>query len=41
MRLASMSVDPSWGVRRGMMRQSFTTCVDELRTVYCKSESLN
>ncbi|MCG3646520.1 DUF4113 domain-containing protein [Pseudomonas putida] len=36
MRLASVPVDPSWGMRREMMSQSFTTQVDELWTVYCK-----
>jgi len=36
MRLASVPVEPSWGIRRGMMSQSFTTRVDELWTVYCK-----
>lgn len=36
MRLASVPVDPSWGMRREMMSQSFTTRVDELWTVYCK-----
>lgn len=35
-RLASVPVDPSWGMRREMMSQSFTTRVDELWTVYCK-----
>lgn len=36
MRLASVPVDPSWGMRREMMSQSFTTRVDELWTVFCK-----
>jgi len=36
MRLASVPVEPSWGMRREMMSQSFTTRVDELWTVYCK-----
>jgi len=36
MRLASVPVDPSWGMRREMMSQSFTTRVDEIWTVYCK-----
>ncbi len=36
MRLASVPVDPSWGMRREMMSQSFMTRVDELWTVYCK-----
>lgn len=36
MRLSSVPVDPSWGMRREMMSQSFTTRVDELWTVYCK-----
>lgn len=36
MRLASVPVDPSWGMRREMMSQSFTTKMDELWTVYCK-----
>lgn len=36
MRLASVPVDPSWGMRREMMSQSFTTRIDELWTVYCK-----
>ncbi len=35
MRLASVPVDPSWGMRREMMSQSFTTRMDELWTVYC------
>ncbi|MNJ60896.1 DNA polymerase V subunit UmuC [compost metagenome] len=35
-RLASVPVDPSWGMRREMMSQSFTTNMDELWTVYCK-----
>ncbi|HGA2315708.1 TPA: DUF4113 domain-containing protein [Pseudomonas putida] len=30
MRLASVPLDPSWGIRRKMMSQSFTTRVDEL-----------
>lgn len=29
MRLASVPVDPSWGMRREMMSQSFTTRVDD------------
>jgi DNA polymerase V len=36
MRLASVPVDPSWGMRREMMSQSFTTKMNELWTVYCK-----
>ncbi|MGY3284358.1 hypothetical protein ACVW05_001949 [Pseudomonas fulva] len=36
MRLASVPADPSWGMRREMMSQSFTTRVDELWAVYCK-----
>lgn len=36
MRLASVPVDPSWGMRREMMSQSFTTRVYELWTVFCK-----
>jgi DNA polymerase V len=36
MRIASVPVDPSWGMRREMMSQSNTTRVDELWTVYCK-----
>lgn len=36
MRLASVPVDPSWGMRREMMSQSFTSRVDELWAVYCK-----
>lgn len=36
MRLASVPVDPSWGMRREMMSQSFTTKMDELWTVYYK-----
>ena len=36
MRLASVPVNPSWGMRREMMSQSFTTRVDELWTAYCK-----
>lgn len=36
MRLASVPVAPSWGMRREMMSQSFTTKMDELWTVYCK-----
>lgn len=36
MRLASVPVDPSWGMRRELMSQSFTTRVDELWKVYCK-----
>lgn len=36
MRLASVPMEPSWGMRREMMSQSFTTRVDELWTVYCK-----
>lgn len=35
-RLASVPVDPDWGMRREMMSQSFTTRVDQLWTVYCK-----
>jgi DNA polymerase V len=36
MRIASMPVDPDWGMRREMMSQSYTTRLDELWTVYCK-----
>lgn len=36
MRIASVPVDPAWGMRREMMSQSYTTRVDELWTVYCK-----
>ncbi len=36
MRLASVPVDPAWGMRREMMSQSFTTHIDQLWTVYCK-----
>lgn len=36
MRLARVPVDPSWGMRREMMSQSYTTKIDELWTVYCK-----
>ncbi len=36
LRLASVPVDPSWGMRREMMSQSFTTKMDELWTVFCK-----
>ncbi|PRN05317.1 DNA polymerase V subunit UmuC [Pseudomonas sp. LLC-1] len=36
MRLASVPVDSSWGMRREMMSQSYTTKMDELWTVYCK-----
>ncbi|MGO4802240.1 translesion error-prone DNA polymerase V subunit UmuC [Pseudomonas sp. W22_MBD1_FP4] len=36
MRLASVPIDPDWGMRREMMSQSFTTRVDQLWTVYCK-----
>ncbi len=36
MRLASVPVDPLWGMRREMMSQSFTTKMEELWTVYCK-----
>lgn len=36
MRIASVPVNPDWGMRREMMSQSFTTRVDELWTVYCK-----
>ncbi|MBF8660680.1 peptidase S24 [Pseudomonas putida] len=36
MRLASVSADPSWGMRRELMIQSYTTQVGELWTVYCK-----
>lgn len=36
MRLANVPVDPSWGMRREMMSQSFTTNMNELWTVYCK-----
>lgn len=36
MRLASVPVDPSWGIRWEMMTQSFTSRVDDLWTVYCK-----
>ena len=36
MRLASVPVDPAWGMRREIMSQSFTTRIDDLWTVYCK-----
>lgn len=36
LRLASVPVDPSWGMRRELMSQSFTTKMDELWTVFCK-----
>ncbi|ARN33726.1 hypothetical protein Q083_03512 [Pseudomonas aeruginosa M8A.4] len=36
MHLASVPVDPSWGMRREMMSQSYTTKMEELWTVYCK-----
>lgn len=36
MRLASVPVDPPWGMRREIMSQSFTTNMNELWTVYCK-----
>lgn len=36
MRLASVPVDPSWGMRREMMSQGFSTRIDELWTVYRK-----
>ena len=36
LRLASVPVNPDWGMRREMMSQSFTTRVDQLWTVYCK-----
>lgn len=36
LRLASVPIDPDWGMRREMMSQSFTTRVDQLWTVYCK-----
>lgn len=36
MRIASMPVDPDWGMRRDMMSQSYTTRLDQLWTVYCK-----
>lgn len=36
MRLASVPVDPTWGMRREMMSQSYTTKMSELWTVYCK-----
>lgn len=36
MRLASMPVDPSWGMRREMISQRFTTRIDDLWKVYCK-----
>ncbi|MDD2059105.1 DUF4113 domain-containing protein [Pseudomonas sp. GD03860] len=34
--LASVPFDPSWGMRRETMSQSFTTRVVEFWTVYCK-----
>lgn len=36
MHLASVPTNPDWGVRREMMSQSFTTCIDQLWTVYCR-----
>lgn len=36
MRLASVPVDPDWGMRREMMSRRFTTRVDQLWTVYCR-----
>lgn len=35
-RLASVPVDPDWGMRREMMSQSFTTRIDQLWTVPAK-----
>lgn len=35
-RLASVPVDPDWGMRREMMSQSFTTRIDQLWTVLAK-----
>lgn len=35
-RLASVSTDPDWGMRREMMSQSLTTRGDQLWTVYCR-----
>ena len=36
MRLASVPTDLDTGMRGEMMSQIFTTCVDQLWTVYCK-----
>ena len=36
LRLASVPINPNWGMRREMMSQSFTTRVDQLWTVYCR-----
>ncbi|WP_311133373.1 DUF4113 domain-containing protein [Pseudomonas putida] len=38
LRLASVLLDPAWGMRRKMMSQSYTTKMDELWTVYCKQQ---
>lgn len=35
-RLASVPVNPSWGMRREMMSQRFITRVDELWSGYCR-----
>ncbi|MDU8361052.1 DUF4113 domain-containing protein [Pseudomonas syringae group sp. J309-1] len=35
MRLASVPVDPPWGMQREMTSQSSTTKMEELWTVYC------
>lgn len=36
MRLASVPINPDWGMRREMMSQSFTTRLDQLWTVFSK-----
>jgi DNA polymerase V len=36
MRLASVPTDPDLCIRREMTSQSFTTRVDQLRSVYCR-----
>lgn len=36
LRLASVPDNPSWGMRRETMSQSFTTKMNELWTVFCK-----
>ena len=36
LRSASVPVDPDWGMRRGMMSQSFTTRLDQLWSIACR-----
>ncbi|MEQ7918245.1 translesion error-prone DNA polymerase V subunit UmuC [Xanthomonas sp. WHRI 1810A] len=36
LRVASVRINPEWGMRREMKSPSFTTRMDELWTVYCK-----